>query len=144
MSLAAAIREVLSTDRDALVDIVHEAGTRLFRGQSGPRRPFVEELERYVHKDSNPLAPFSVQVTGAIPQKLLERDDTRIYARILNNGAQVVVIGTDKIDNAAGSSDAGYPLAAGTFVELLYHCGEVWALSPAGSQDVRVIDLAGG
>ena len=132
----------LLAHRSELLDVVHEAGTRLFAPIFRPG--FAEAAERSVAKQDTTAQPVSV-VVAQVPVKLAERDTTRLELRIFNLGANTIhVSGSDRVSGAAGDQDAGYPVLTNSELRLTKYVGEVWAVSAAGNNDVRVFDQAGG
>lgn len=111
---------------------------------------FLEELRRYVQKarrnDSRSYAvgaePPAAGVVGRV--KILERDESRVRAFVFNNGAQTIFVGGRQVTTgAANDPSGGIPIAINTGLWIDGTVGELWAVSSAAGQDVRVLDLCG-
>lgn len=87
--------------------------------------------------------PPAAGVTGRV--RILERDPQRRRAFIFNLGAQTVFIGGRQV-TVGGLNDAsgGIPILTNTGMWLEQDCGELWAVSSAAHQDVRVLELMDG
>jgi len=112
---------------------------------------FLEELRRYVQKgrrnDSRSYAvgvePPAAGVAGRV--NILPRDESRVRAFIFNSvGGQTIFIGGRQV-TVGGANDAsgGIPILAGQGMWIDGTIGELWAVSSAAGQDVRVLDICG-
>ena len=89
------------------------------------------------------VEPPAAGVTGRV--KILERDPQRRRAFVWNAGAQTVFVGGRQVTVGGLNDPSGgipIPINTGQWFELA--CGEMWAVSSAAHQDVRVLELMDG
>jgi hypothetical protein len=122
--------------------VMSDVGTRLFE-PVGNRPRLLQALDRFVAKSTR-FTPYVVKV-AQVPILICERDPTRVALWIYNNGPNTIFIGTHSVTNGAtlGDPDAGYPILNQGQASIGSVAAEIWAISTTGTNDVRVVDLAG-
>jgi hypothetical protein len=107
-----------------------------------------EATERFLAKGIR--LPTKNAAVGLTAVQLAERDPARIELLIFNLGTGTIYIGDSKqitVGGIAGGGGAdplgGYPLLTNSQIILDHVTSEVWAISAAATQDVRVLDLSG-
>ena len=126
---------------DAGKSALGEIGGELFHG------PFwamglPQAIRRFLATHSTPMQPNNFAV-GLAPLQLAVRNPNRLSLRIANLSNQVIYAGSSMrvTTGSAGDPEGGFPILAGSVVDLGAYTGTLWAIAGAAGADVRVLEL---